>query len=93
VSLKRVCAWCQADLGEVDNKNSGVTHGICPACLIRLKVNSILRTEHLIAGLTLEEDDHVLLLKKEGQVVAYFTHQAEKESILKEANKYLSHRS
>jgi hypothetical protein len=36
--MKRVCAWCQADLGEIESKNQpvdAITHGICAACATR----------------------------------------------------------
>lgn len=32
--MKRVCAWCQADLGEVPG-GEGVSHGVCRACAER----------------------------------------------------------
>ena len=89
MSLKRICAWCQTEMGEIDAPSVGVTHGICPSCLIKLKTKSILRAEHLAAGLTLEEDDHTIQLKRRGQIVARFTIQSSKASILEEANKYL----
>jgi len=38
--MKRVCAWCQADLGEVESKanpENAITHGICCSCAARLR--------------------------------------------------------
>ena len=36
--LKVVCAWCNKDLGEKDGGgNTGVSHGICPACRDRIE--------------------------------------------------------
>jgi hypothetical protein len=30
--MKRVCAWCQSDMGE-GGEGEGLTHGICDDCL------------------------------------------------------------
>ena len=38
--MKHVCAWRQADLGEVEseaNSEDSITHGICSSCAIRLR--------------------------------------------------------
>jgi phage FluMu protein Com len=32
MSLTVVCAWCGKFLRIVDCKESGISHGICPAC-------------------------------------------------------------
>lgn len=33
---RKVCAWCRADLGEVEGLAPGqISHGICPACRAR----------------------------------------------------------
>jgi hypothetical protein len=29
---KRICAWCQKDLGEVETASGQDSHGICPKC-------------------------------------------------------------
>jgi len=37
--MRRICAWCQTDLGEIEseaNSENTITHGICPACATRL---------------------------------------------------------
>jgi hypothetical protein len=86
---KRICAWCKKDLGEAAGSVSGITHGMCQSCLTRIRMESVLRTEHLAAGLTLEQDDHTLQLKKSGQVVARFSSLTGKPSILEEADKYI----
>lgn len=52
----------------------------------------ILKPEHLKAGLTLERDDHTITLKFREEVAAIFTHQAEKETIIQEADKILEDR-
>lgn len=34
--IKIVCAWCGKDMGTKDGKGvEGITHGICPECLIK----------------------------------------------------------
>lgn len=58
-----------------------------------MKKETVLRVEHLEAGLTLEEDDHTLQLKEYGQVVALFTVKTDRDSILREADKYLPYQS
>jgi hypothetical protein len=38
--MQRVCAWCRAELGEVESEvqsDLAVTHGICPACAARVR--------------------------------------------------------
>ena len=30
---QRICSWCGANMGWTEEKISGLTHGICPACL------------------------------------------------------------
>lgn len=38
--MKRVCAWCQADLGAVEceaEQGGKVSHGICPQCEADMK--------------------------------------------------------
>lgn len=91
MSLKKICAWCLKEIGEIDGPGPGVTHGICPECLRLMGTQSILQPEHLAAGLTIESDDHILQLMKRGQVVARFTSNASKDSILKEAYKHLDY--
>ncbi len=59
MALKKICAWCQADLGELECPESGVTHGICQPCLSRLKSEYFLQPRHLKAGLVLEKDDYI----------------------------------
>jgi hypothetical protein len=89
MGLKKVCAWCQTEMGEIDCLVSGVTHGICPDCAKKMRTGPVLRKEHLEAGLTLEEDDHVIQVKKQGQPVARFTAQADIGTILEKADEYL----
>ncbi|MBA7709485.1 hypothetical protein ES703_118403 [subsurface metagenome] len=34
--MRKVCAWCQADMGEIEGKGeTGTTHGICQACQLK----------------------------------------------------------
>jgi hypothetical protein len=89
MALKKICAWCQAELGEVESPSSGITHGICPTCRFRVEQQFPLRVEHLEASLALENDVHILRLKEGERVVALFTIQAEGDAILREADKYL----
>lgn len=31
--MKRICAWCQKDMGEIEPfEDKSITHGICPEC-------------------------------------------------------------
>ncbi len=92
MSLKKVCAWCHIEMGEVDCLATGVTHGICPDCIGKMRAKSVLRKEHLEAGLTLEEDDHTILITKQGQTVACFTTQADQSVILGKADEYLTNK-
>ena len=32
--MKRICAWCTKELGEIENSTGGTTHGICDDCLL-----------------------------------------------------------
>ena len=32
--MKRACAYCKADMGETDDGEEGVTHGMCPSCVL-----------------------------------------------------------
>ncbi|MDP6634862.1 MAG: hypothetical protein QGG42_08200 [Phycisphaerae bacterium] len=48
--MRRVCAWCRADLGPVESNihpEDTVTHGICPSCAARLSSLSVNRPEPL----------------------------------------------
>jgi len=89
MGLKKVCDWCQSETEEINCLVPGAASGICSDCLLNIKSKSVLRKEHLDIGLILEEDDHVIELKKEGQPVAWFTTQADKEAILKKADEQL----
>ena len=31
-NMKRICAWCKADLGLTQGPDNEVTHGICTPC-------------------------------------------------------------
>lgn len=34
--MSKVCAWCQADMGEIEGKGeTGTTHGICQECQVK----------------------------------------------------------
>jgi len=40
--MKRVCAWCTKDMGQVESKGHGeeiITHGICEACANKISQN------------------------------------------------------
>jgi len=90
MTLKRVCAWCQADLGEVESLESGVTHGICRSCRTRVESEYWLLPRHLAAGLILEtENDHIIKLKQRNQTIALFTSPISRKSILQESDKFL----
>jgi hypothetical protein len=89
MGLKKICGRCQSEIEETDCIVSGAAHGICPDCLWNSRAKSVLRKEHLDIGLSLEEDDHVIELKKEGHPVAWFTTQADKEEILEKADEQL----
>jgi len=30
--MKRICAWCRKEMGEVAPEQPGITHGICEEC-------------------------------------------------------------
>lgn len=30
--IKRICAWCNKEMGEKEAEGEGATHGICPEC-------------------------------------------------------------
>ncbi|MDO8556862.1 MAG: hypothetical protein Q7R98_00130 [Candidatus Jorgensenbacteria bacterium] len=30
--MKRVCSFCEKDLGETEPKKEGITHGMCDEC-------------------------------------------------------------
>lgn len=32
MKIRKVCAWCGVDMGEIDSKVEGVTHGMCERC-------------------------------------------------------------
>ena len=69
--MKSVCAWCQADLGEVESEahlEDSITHGICSSCVARLRSSYLERSESLqdfldrlgVPVLLLESDARVL---------------------------------
>ena len=70
--MKRVCAWCRAELGAVEGDlrpEGGITHGICEVCEQRLMAGGSSTTE----GRSLQEFlDHlgvpILLFDPEPQV-------------------------
>ena len=34
--MKKVCAWCEKDLGQTIMPQDGITHGICPKCALSI---------------------------------------------------------
>ncbi len=36
MSIKKICAWCKADLGVVPGNSTEKTHGICQLCSSRI---------------------------------------------------------
>jgi hypothetical protein len=45
--MKRVCAWCQIELGTIDSSihsKDATTHGICDACTTK-KIRAMARKE------------------------------------------------
>jgi len=34
--MKRICAWCLRDMGEIAPEQPGVTHGICDKCKTKI---------------------------------------------------------
>jgi len=89
MSLKKICSWCQKELEGIEDSNTGITHGICQSCAKQLKYERLLRPEHLAAGLSIVEDDHVLCIRRHGRDVAFFSVHTSRDSILQEADKYL----
>jgi len=89
MALKRVCAWCQADLGVLECPESGITHGICRSCRTRVISRYWLQDKHLIAGLVLDIENHVLWLKHSDRLLAGFSLPVNREFLLQEADKYL----
>ena len=89
MTLKRVCAWCQADLGILECPESGVTHGICRNCRTQVVSQHWLQAQHLRAGLALDIEDHILWLKQSDMILASFTLPVNRNSLLQEADKYL----
>lgn len=70
--MRRICAWCQTGLGEVESEadsENTITHGICPSCTTRLSSE---RGEHLqefldrlgVPVLLVESDVRVLTANK-----------------------------
>jgi hypothetical protein len=55
MTLKIICAWCEADLGKLECPESGVTHGICQSCRSRLESERRQWVDHLAAKLVLED--------------------------------------
>lgn len=44
--MKRVCAWCQKDMGEVPPlEDTGTTHGICEDCFRKETAKIIAKKE------------------------------------------------
>jgi hypothetical protein len=90
MTLKKVCAWCQADLGELECPQSGITHGICQSCCAKAESQYWLQPRHLAAGLILETDDDLTLkLKYQGQTIASFSSPINRRSIHQAADQYL----
>jgi hypothetical protein len=36
MSIRKICAWCKADLGVIPGHSTGKTHGICQICRSRI---------------------------------------------------------
>ena len=89
MSLKRVCAWCQADMGEVSCPATGVTHCICPSCFAMVETELFLHLKHSNAGFALERDENIIVLKKGDNTIASFSLPVNRETIIREAEKYL----
>ena len=53
MTLQKVCAWCQAELGEVESTYSGTTHGICASCHFRVEIKELIRWNTLRPGFKL----------------------------------------
>ena len=34
--MKRICAWCLKDMGDIAPEQPGVTHGICEECKAKI---------------------------------------------------------
>jgi hypothetical protein len=49
-------------------------------------MNGILSKKHIEAGISLEEDDHTIMLKQRGEIKAVFSIHATLESIIHEAD-------
>jgi hypothetical protein len=56
MTLRIICAWCKADLGELECPESGVTHGICQSCRAWIESEHCLQMELLEAELVLEDE-------------------------------------
>jgi len=89
MALKRICAWCQADLGELESPHSGITHGICRSCQVLLRSEFYLQASHLEMGLILRKDDFGVCLTNGNRIIARFTNPVSRISVLHEANRYL----
>ena len=89
MALKRVCTWRQADLGDLECTEPGVTHGICRSCRTRVISQYWLQDKHLESGLTLDVQDHVLWLKQIDRALAGFALPVNRKILLQEADKYL----
>lgn len=35
--VKRICAWCQKEMGEIEAEGGEVTHGMCEKCAEEFK--------------------------------------------------------
>ena len=45
--MKRVCAWCKAEMGEKPGREDEITHGMCQDCYTKMKEDiKKMRTKH-----------------------------------------------
>ncbi len=68
--MKRVCAWCNKDLGDVVSKKSpstDITHGICSQCAIKITSAGNPRTAHEILNYIREP---IFLINSSGKILA-----------------------
>ncbi len=65
--MKRACAWCNRDMGEVESApgtERDITHGICPDCISNLRFQTGTDLKNLLDTLAIP----ILVVNREGVV-------------------------
>jgi len=87
--MQHICAWCQADLGEIESathNDTDISHGICPSCANRIRAEMGEPLQEFLDRL----DAPVLLLESGARVVT--ANKCARDMLGKELSEIQAHR-